>query len=226
MSVPDQYTDAIKNFFLSPAVASDWTQPPRRRSTRKRQTDRLTEFLTAEKADDDGQPPASHVPRARASGAPRTKFIPESVSDEEDEDFDDLPDLEEVSHSSDEGSDSESDFEMIENEELADLLSSKTVPARGGAVSSKPQTRRKSSGTKRKADESAGVSPHKSSCRATVEEVEDEDATKIRGPNPSGAGNAEGTVGKPGDRHYKCRHGSRKIITITKGMRYNVGMKE
>ncbi|KAJ7917265.1 hypothetical protein B0H13DRAFT_1608453 [Mycena leptocephala] len=35
--------------------------------------------------------------------------------------------------------------------------------------------------------------------------------------------NAEGTVGKPGDKHYKCRHGNRKVITITKGMRYNVG---
>ncbi|KAJ7736610.1 hypothetical protein B0H14DRAFT_3516499 [Mycena olivaceomarginata] len=136
-------------------------------------------LIRAEKADDDGQPPASRVPPARASGAPRTKLIPESVSDEEDEDFDDLPDLEEVSHSSDEGSDSESDFEMIESEE--DLLSSKTVPARGGAVSSNPQTRRKSSGTKRKADESAGVPPHKSSRRATVEEVEDEDAPILKG---------------------------------------------
>lgn len=37
--------------------------------------------------------------------------------------------------------------------------------------------------------------------------------------------NAEGTVGKLGDKHYKCRHGNRKIITITKGMRYNVGSK-
>ncbi|KAJ7909419.1 hypothetical protein B0H13DRAFT_1616577 [Mycena leptocephala] len=37
--------------------------------------------------------------------------------------------------------------------------------------------------------------------------------------------NAEGTVGKPGDKHYKCRHGNRKVITITKGMRYNVGSK-
>jgi hypothetical protein len=94
---------------------------PQRRSTRKRQTDRMTQYLAAEKADDDGQPPAPRVPRARATGATRTKFIPESVSDEEDEDFDDLPDLEEVSHSSDEGSDSESDFDMVDNEEVSPI---------------------------------------------------------------------------------------------------------
>ncbi|KAJ7877433.1 hypothetical protein B0H14DRAFT_3783555 [Mycena olivaceomarginata] len=150
-----------------PAVSSEL---PQRRSTRKRKTDRMTQYLAAEKADDDGQPPAPRVPRARATGATRTKFIPESVSDEEDEDFDDLPDLEEVSHSSDEGSDSESDFDMVDNEE--------TVPVRGGAVSSKPQTRCKSSGTKRKANESASAPPPKSGRRATVEEVEDQDTPK------------------------------------------------
>ncbi|KAJ6472270.1 hypothetical protein DFH09DRAFT_954153, partial [Mycena vulgaris] len=33
--------------------------------------------------------------------------------------------------------------------------------------------------------------------------------------------NSEGSAGKPGDKHYRCRHGGRKIITITKAMRYN-----
>ncbi|KAJ7844559.1 hypothetical protein B0H13DRAFT_1908819 [Mycena leptocephala] len=97
-----------------PVVSSE---PPQRRSTRKRKTDRLTESLAAEKVDDDGQPLAPRVPRARATVTTRIKLLPESVSDEEDEDFDDLPDLEEVSHSSDEGSDSESDVEMVDNEE-------------------------------------------------------------------------------------------------------------
>jgi hypothetical protein len=31
--------------------------------------------------------------------------------------------------------------------------------------------------------------------------------------------NAEGTIGKPGDKHYKCYHGSRKVLTITRAMR-------
>jgi hypothetical protein len=31
--------------------------------------------------------------------------------------------------------------------------------------------------------------------------------------------NAEGMIGKPGDKHYKCYHGSRKVLTITRAMR-------
>jgi len=31
--------------------------------------------------------------------------------------------------------------------------------------------------------------------------------------------NAEGTVGQPGDKHYKCYHGNRKILTITRAMK-------
>ncbi|KAJ6609422.1 hypothetical protein B0H10DRAFT_1694829, partial [Mycena sp. CBHHK59/15] len=36
--------------------------------------------------------------------------------------------------------------------------------------------------------------------------------------------NNEGSVGKPGDKHYKCRHGNGKTITVTKAMRYNVSV--
>lgn len=31
--------------------------------------------------------------------------------------------------------------------------------------------------------------------------------------------NAEGLTGKPGDKHYKCYHGNRKVLTITRAMR-------
>jgi len=31
--------------------------------------------------------------------------------------------------------------------------------------------------------------------------------------------NAEGQPGKPGDKHYKCYHGNRKVLTITRAMR-------
>ncbi|KAF8144260.1 hypothetical protein K438DRAFT_1632044, partial [Mycena galopus ATCC 62051] len=34
--------------------------------------------------------------------------------------------------------------------------------------------------------------------------------------------NNEGSIGKTGDKHYKCRHGNGRIITVTKAMRYNV----
>jgi hypothetical protein len=96
------------------------TEQPQSRSTRKRHIDRLTESLAAEKPDDDGQPLAPQVPCAHATntGAVCTKFVPESVSEEEDEDFD-LPDLEEVSHSSDDESDDESETEQLDNAEVS-----------------------------------------------------------------------------------------------------------
>ena len=31
-----------------------------------------------------------------------------------------------------------------------------------------------------------------------------------------------GKVGNPGDRHYKCYHGNRKVLTITKAMKSNL----
>ncbi|KAJ7933251.1 hypothetical protein B0H13DRAFT_2306929 [Mycena leptocephala] len=58
---------------------------------------------------------------------------------------------------------------------MADLLPSKTVPARGGGASSKPQTRLNSTATKRKqSDDSTNASPPKTSRRATIQEVEGE----------------------------------------------------
>jgi len=32
----------------------------------------------------------------------------------------------------------------------------------------------------------------------------------------------DGKVGNPGDRHYKCYHGNRKVLTITKAMKSNL----
>ncbi|KAJ7795736.1 hypothetical protein B0H13DRAFT_1934835 [Mycena leptocephala] len=205
---------------------------PIRRSTRKRHTDKLTESLAAEHADEDGNPQMKRASGAGAARAPRAKRVLETQSEEEDDDFDeDMPALEDVSDS--EASDSsseESEGEAINNEEIADLLSSKTVPARGGA-SSKPQTRREPGAAKRKRNpEVTTASPPTASRKATVEEVEDEDdppkPTQFKNPIylfydlvPK---NTEGSVGKEGDKHYKCRHGNGRIITVTKAMRYNV----
>ncbi|KAF7344637.1 hypothetical protein MVEN_01623900 [Mycena venus] len=78
-------------------------QTATRRSTRKRQTDKLTEGLTAEHADADGNPQTKRAPvapRAGAPRAPRVKRVPETRSEEEDDDFDaDMPALEDVSDS-------------------------------------------------------------------------------------------------------------------------------
>ncbi|KAJ6609173.1 hypothetical protein B0H10DRAFT_2194010 [Mycena sp. CBHHK59/15] len=209
-----------------PAVSNEG--PTRRISTRKRHTDKLTESLAAEHADDDGNPEVTRASRAlRAGGtrAPRAKFVPETQSEEEDDDFD-MPALEDPSDS--DASDTEG--EPMDNEEIADLLSSKTVPAHGGR-SSKPQTRHKTSATKRKqTEDSASARPAKKATRVTIEEVDDEDdPPKATFKNPiylfydMVPKNSEGSVGKTGDKHYKCRHGNGRIITVTKAMRYNVG---
>lgn len=34
--------------------------------------------------------------------------------------------------------------------------------------------------------------------------------------------NSQGQVGNPGDRHYKCYHGNRKVITVTRAMKYSL----
>ena len=31
--------------------------------------------------------------------------------------------------------------------------------------------------------------------------------------------NPEGTLGQPGDKHYKCYHGNPKILTVTRAMK-------
>ncbi|KAJ7081954.1 hypothetical protein C8R44DRAFT_992262 [Mycena epipterygia] len=205
-----------------PAVSNEG---PIRRSTRKRQTDKLTAILAAEHADEDGNPQTKHVPRVGAPRAPRVKTVPETPS-EEDDDFE-MPDLRAASDSED----SDSEDEDVDNDEIADLLSSKTVPAHGGATSLKPQTRQKSSAGKRKqSDDSASAPPAKKVARVTIDEVEDDDDTpKTTFKNPIYLffdvvkTNSEGSTGKPGDKHYKCRHGKGRIITVTKAMRCNIG---
>ncbi|KAF8144480.1 hypothetical protein K438DRAFT_1782764 [Mycena galopus ATCC 62051] len=185
-------------------------------SARTRNTNRFTKSLAAQKADMTETLPFSVVPM---------RHIPESPSDEEDEDFDDLPALEDVLHSSDEGESDSEDF-GIDHDEIANLLAAKTVPARAGK-SSKPQTRVKPIAPKRR--------------RATVEEVENEAdlerpakskrlrmKTMFNAPSvfqnliylfyETVPKNENGSIGDPGDKHYKCHHGNRKIITITKGM--------
>ncbi|KAJ6550103.1 hypothetical protein B0H19DRAFT_1264968 [Mycena capillaripes] len=195
-----------------------------RRSSRKRNTDRLTESLAAEVDDDNGNALVPRVPRPRAANSACVKFVPESPSEEEDTDFSDseLPELLDVSDSEDEY---DSD---VDNDQISDLLASKTVPARSGAASVKPQTCKKAAdGSKRKQSNNSSDAPAAKACRATVEEVEDEgDAPKTSGvKNPiylfydTIPKNAEGHHGKEGDKHYKCRHGSCKIITIMKAMR-------
>jgi hypothetical protein len=82
-----------------------------RRGTRKRETDKLTQYLAAEKADNDGNPFIDAPKRSRAK-ANRVRTVPESVSDQEDDDFE-LPDL--IDPSDSERSDDEMD---VDNDEV------------------------------------------------------------------------------------------------------------
>ncbi|KAJ7933264.1 hypothetical protein B0H13DRAFT_1856294 [Mycena leptocephala] len=160
--------------------------PQPRRGDRKRATDKLTESLAAEKADDDGNAFVARPKRSRAK-APRVKAVPESVSDQEDSDFE-LPDL--VDPSDSEGSDDEMD---VDNTELASILPSKTIPARSKVANSKTQTRAAAApSAKRKQTSESASAPatKKLNRRATVEEVEDDEAPPIRTSSPvNAAGN-------------------------------------
>ena len=37
--------------------------------------------------------------------------------------------------------------------------------------------------------------------------------------------NSEGNIGQPGDKHYRCYHGTRKIFTISKAMNHSLHSK-
>ncbi|KAJ6611565.1 hypothetical protein B0H10DRAFT_2192880 [Mycena sp. CBHHK59/15] len=203
--------------------------PQPRRGDRKRATDKLTESLAAEKADDDGNAFMARPKRSRAK-APRVKAVPESVSDQEDSDFE-LPDL--VDPSDSEGSNDEMD---VDNTELASILPSKTIPARSNGCTSAKR--------KQTSESASAPATKKLNCRATVEEVEDNEAPPIRTSSPvntAGNRNDRATVkaeddsparpvvtknpiylfyevvsknsvgysGAPGDKHYKCYHRNR-----------------
>ncbi|KAJ7816998.1 hypothetical protein B0H13DRAFT_1923216 [Mycena leptocephala] len=86
--------------------------PQPHRGDRTRATEKLTESLATEKADDDGNAFVACPKRARAQ-APRVKAVPEFVSDQEDSDFV-LPGL--VDPSDSEGSDNEMDIDNTECE--------------------------------------------------------------------------------------------------------------
>ncbi|KAJ7817018.1 hypothetical protein B0H13DRAFT_1923190 [Mycena leptocephala] len=108
--------------------------------------------FAAEKADDDGNPFIDAPKRSRAK-ANRVKLVPESVSDEEDDDFE-LPDL--IDPSDSEGSDDEMD---VDNDEIASLLQFKTVPSR--SKSSKTQTRATSGKRKHTSDSASAPATKK-----------------------------------------------------------------
>ncbi|KAJ7868108.1 hypothetical protein B0H13DRAFT_2558953 [Mycena leptocephala] len=153
---------AFQDHPTEPLPAPSAPQP--RPGNRKRATEKLTESLAAKKADDDG-----------------------NAFDQEDSDFE-LPVL--VDPTDSEGSDYEID---IDNTEPVSILLSKTIPARSKVANSKTQTRVAAAPTaKRKQTSESASAPatKKPNRRATVEEVENEEAPAIMTSSPlNAAGN-------------------------------------
>ncbi|KAJ7802352.1 hypothetical protein B0H13DRAFT_2688028 [Mycena leptocephala] len=175
---------AFQDHPSEPLPAPSAPQP--RPGDRKRATEKLTESLAAKKADDDGNAFVARPKRSRAK-APRVKAVPESISDQDDSDFE-LPNL--VDPSDSEGSDDEMD---IDNTELVSILLSKTIPARSKVAYSKAQTRVAAAPTakrKQTSESTSGPATKKPNRRATVEEVENEEAPPIMTSSPlNAAGN-------------------------------------
>ncbi|KAG1841278.1 hypothetical protein F4604DRAFT_1939544 [Suillus subluteus] len=176
-------------------------------------TTRLTESITAELASE-GSPnvPAtkSKPRRTKKSKTTQNRFEGLAVEGDLDNEGSDYtsPSSSLLDTASD--SDRESDVIEITNEELAHLLPSKTVPEQSNS--------RRAATT---------VTMQKSP-------VDLEDAVPLRGSVPAVKAtkrnpiyhfydvvqsNAAGQAGDPGDKHYKCYLGNRKVLTITRAMK-------
>ncbi|KAJ7455600.1 hypothetical protein B0H11DRAFT_2322331 [Mycena galericulata] len=184
--------------------------------------------------------------QAKATGssvASKNAYDPLDVDDSDDEDFEtdgaESSDIEEV------------DANGISMEEISEILPSKTIPERPGRSGTRPQLRSSKKGKSTKAkgkrkqrslptdgEESDSAPPTKISRTTTVETVTDDgnpgsSNTGITHPrerlrNPvynffeESRVNKYGVPGDTGDKHYKCCHGSRKIITVKKSQKHSV----
>ncbi|KAK0446615.1 hypothetical protein EV421DRAFT_1901468 [Armillaria borealis] len=144
----------------------------------------------------------------------------------------------EASSQSQSGSEVSTDVE-IPNEELANMLPSKTVPS-----TSTPKDSKKWKQHNIKRRRASGMPPAKRT-KCTNANVPDEGLTVPTGEVLSGTSastlkpttgkykkrnpiylfyesvdvDANGSSGSPGDQHYKCYHGNHKVLTIMKAMR-------
>ncbi|KAJ7833665.1 hypothetical protein B0H13DRAFT_1914471 [Mycena leptocephala] len=218
--------------------------PEPRRSTRQRQTDKLTQSLAAEKQDKDGNsiPTKVRAPVRKAVRQPNTVVF---SSDEDDNDF------EGSSSDSDSSDDSDScpSLMSLDNDEIAAMLPSKTFPAnvyRLTTDSRKEEEKRKAKNAKaweraktkkcKQRGDAGEEPPRKKSHRVSAGAVDSEGNPSHAGGSKDGGKasrtknliylffepvdmGANGTVGSPGNRHYKCFHGARKVLTITRAMK-------
>ncbi|KAF8154307.1 hypothetical protein B0H34DRAFT_818876 [Crassisporium funariophilum] len=225
--------------------------PADNRSRCAQNTSRLDEALAAQHLDKFGNVvvPRTHHPRQAQTKRKRSSANVPAANNNDNEDSKDAA-FSASQQSSDDESEPDSDVVEITNDELADMLPSKTVPA---AANSKKPTTQKSS---KKSNAKPTAPPTKKACTATVEEIKDEDSPcniAARQPRSGGDGEApapqpatSGTrkpaqekrnpiylfyeqvtqdghgKSKPGSKYYKCYHGNRKTLVITKAMKGNL----
>ncbi|KAF7964435.1 hypothetical protein HWV62_7982, partial [Athelia sp. TMB] len=226
-------------------------QEVRRRGGRLKKTDRMAQDIAQELLNSDGEPEPNTVPQkpwaARKPGVQRrsrklpggNSFDPltiEEASDADDDDYQSGSDVPGLEGPSDEDSDSDDEVQ-ITNSELADALPRKTVAERGPA--SHHQTRK--ADKKRKQPAKSAAVTASSSKRARVEDALDDDDELPAAPGPGPVQskafgrknpvyyfyeevqvNAAGEPGQRGDKHFKCYHGSRKTLTVTKAMHFSL----
>ncbi|KAF8805090.1 hypothetical protein BYT27DRAFT_7298997 [Phlegmacium glaucopus] len=139
--------------------------------------------------------------------------------------------------SSDEFSIGEENPEIITNMELASTLPSKSVPTTGCG-----------SGKRKRGVEVVEIEDDNSPFRVSEcntppignSIIEDAQVTESNAPHTKWSKSeavkknpihyfyeqvdcgANGVVGNPGDKHFKCYHGNHKVLTLTKSMKYNL----
>ncbi|KAF5366386.1 hypothetical protein D9758_009749 [Tetrapyrgos nigripes] len=223
----------ISNEESDPAITTSEPQAgPSRHSQRVGTSSRMAQAIHKIGLNDDGNMPKKCTGPSRSKNArPPPKrctgnanYLPDlmEVSDSEDEDFNGETELDD----DDWGFDTD-----ISNEELADILPSKTVPNAG--QKRKTRDKGKDSAPAKRRRQNAGVRMESSTS------VTDSDSTQTAKNQSSRSSretrrqhpiylfyeevptDADGTT-EPGTKYYKCWHGNRKVYKITKAMRGNL----
>ncbi|KAM6491683.1 hypothetical protein JOM56_012845 [Amanita muscaria] len=125
----------------------------------------------------------------------------------------------------------ESDVEIVSNDELADMLPSKTAPKTQRTKSGPPKKKSRKAIGEDVEDEASprNVSVHNRASAEPGTSIPETPAnTEAARRNPVYffyelvSQNTSGQMGDPGDKHYKCYHGNRRILTVTKLMKSNL----
>ncbi|TDL19648.1 hypothetical protein BD410DRAFT_841993 [Rickenella mellea] len=189
---------------------------------------------------------SANVPRSRQTLCSCNSFEILTVDKESDNDPDFASDdVSKPDTSASENSDVE-ELTVVTNEELANLLPSKTAPFPGARKTGKKTTTTGAKPKRKRMEKEMECTPVTGAPSAPTAETST-GSTTVNDPipesvtlEPSSSGipakkssekhnpiyhfyenvpnNAEGKPGQDGDKHYRCYHGSRKIFTITKAM--------